>query len=100
PSLLLMDEPFGALAALSREKAKADLLQILSKEVQRSILFVTHSIEEAVYLSDRIIVFSPRPGKIKAVISVDLGQRRFERDIRSEPSFTNYCIDVRHHLVS
>ena len=95
-----MDEPFGALDALSREKAQADLLNILSKEAQRSILFVTHSIEEAVYLSDRIIVFSPRPGKIKGVIPVDLGQRRSEPDIRNESKFMNYCVDVRHHLVT
>lgn len=100
PSLLLMDEPFGALDALSREKAQADLLQILSREAERSILFVTHSIEEAVYLSDRIIVFSPRPGKIKSIIPIDLGERRFERDMRSESKFMNYCVEVRHQLVS
>jgi NitT/TauT family transport system ATP-binding protein len=100
PNLLLMDEPFGALDALSREKAQADLLQILSKETERSILFVTHSIEEAVYLSDRIIVFSPRPGKIKSIMSIDLSERRFERDVRSEPKFLSYCVDVRHQLVS
>jgi NitT/TauT family transport system ATP-binding protein len=100
PSLLLMDEPFGALDALSREKAQSDLLQILSSEAERSIVFVTHSIDEAVYLSDRIIVFSPRPGKIKSIIPVDLGVRRFERDVRTESKFTNHCIDVRHDLIT
>jgi NitT/TauT family transport system ATP-binding protein len=100
PSLLLMDEPFGALDAMSREKAQSDLLQILSNEAERSILFVTHSIDEAVYLSNRIIVFSPRPGKIKAVIDVDLGTRKFEKEIRSERKFTDYCIEVRQRLVS
>ncbi|HZW56522.1 MAG TPA: ABC transporter ATP-binding protein [Nitrososphaerales archaeon] len=100
PSLLLMDEPFGALDALSREKAQSDLLQILSKDMERSILFVTHSIDEAVYLSDKIIVFSPRPGKIRELIQVDLGTNRFERDIRSEQKFSAYCSEVRRHLIS
>ena len=100
PTLLLMDEPFGALDALSREKAQSDLLQILSRDTERSILFVTHSIEEAVYLSDKVVVFSPRPGKIKELVQVELGSRRFERDIRSEQRFASYCTEVRHHLIS
>ncbi|HKW05222.1 MAG TPA: ABC transporter ATP-binding protein, partial [Nitrososphaerales archaeon] len=82
PSILLMDEPFGALDALSREKAQADLLQILGRDQGRSILFVTHSIDEAVFLSDQLVVFSPRPGQIREVLNVELGSERWKRDTR------------------
>ena len=99
PSILLMDEPFGALDALSRERSQADLLQILSKDKERSIIFVTHGIDEAVYLSDKVVVFSPRPGKIKDVISIDLGKERWARDIRSTSKFTEYCSEIRQTLL-
>ncbi|MCL5068822.1 MAG: ABC transporter ATP-binding protein [Thaumarchaeota archaeon] len=99
PSILLMDEPFGALDALSRERSQADLLQILSKDRERSIIFVTHGIDEAVFLSDKVVVFSPRPGRIKEVFTIDLGKERWMRDIRSTPQFTDYCSDVRKTLM-
>lgn len=99
PSILLMDEPFGALDALSREKAQADLLRILSKERERLIIFVTHSIEEAVFLSDRVVVFSPRPGRVKNIVSIGLGPDRWVKDIRTEPKFTKYCAEVRKSLL-
>lgn len=100
PSILLMDEPFGALDALSREKAQSDLLQILGGDQERSILFVTHSIDEAVFLSDRVAVFSPRPGQIRQVLNVELGPERWTKDIRSDPKFTLYCSEVRRLLMS
>ena len=98
PSILLMDEPFGALDALSREKAQADLLQILSRDKERSIIFVTHSIEEAVFLGDKLVVFTQRPGRIKNVLDVDLGTERWLRELRGDQKFTEYCTNVRENL--
>ena len=99
PSILLMDEPFGALDALSREKAQSDLLKILSSDQERAILFVTHGIDEAVFLSDKIVVFSARPGKIRNVLEIDLPKRRWEGDLRSNSKFTEYCKQVRQLLI-
>ena len=69
PGLLLMDEPFGALDEMTREKMQADLLRIVA-ETAAAVVFVTHSIPEAVFLSDRIVVMSPRPGRITDIVAV------------------------------
>jgi NitT/TauT family transport system ATP-binding protein len=98
PSILLMDEPFGSLDALSREKAQVDLLRILSEDRERSVLFVTHDIDEAVFLGDRVLVFSRRPGMIREVIDTKLGDRRWETDIRANPEFGHYCARARSLL--
>jgi NitT/TauT family transport system ATP-binding protein len=98
PSVLLMDEPFGSLDALSREKAQTDLLRVLTEDKERSVIFVTHNIDEAVFLGDRVFVFSSRPGKIKGIIDVDLGSQRWAGDVRSERNFTDHCIRVRERL--
>jgi NitT/TauT family transport system ATP-binding protein len=75
PAVLLMDEPFGSLDAQTRNKLQQELLQIWeSKKI--TILFVTHSVDEAVYLSDRIAVMTSRPGRIKEMIDVDLPRPR------------------------
>ncbi len=89
PSLLLMDEPFGALDALTRDEMAAELLRIWG-ETRKTILFVTHSIDEAVLLSDRVIVLTPRPGRVGLVIDIDLPRPR-PTDIRYDPRFVRYA---------
>ncbi|HWQ68077.1 MAG TPA: ABC transporter ATP-binding protein [Methanospirillum sp.] len=82
PDLLLMDEPFGALDAQTRNKMQAELLTIWEKK-KKTILFVTHSVDEAVFLSDKIVVLSPRPGKVRAIVPVTIPRPRD----RTEPAF-------------
>jgi NitT/TauT family transport system ATP-binding protein len=86
PPLLLMDEPFGALDALTRAQLQIDL-QSIWQSSRKTVVFVTHSIEEAVFLSDRVIVMTPRPGRVREVIDIDL-QRPRGLDAREHPAFT------------
>jgi NitT/TauT family transport system ATP-binding protein len=96
PALLLMDEPFGALDEMTRERLNLELLRIWSG-LGSTIIFVTHSISEAVFLSTRVVVMSPRPGRITRVIPVDLGQpRSFET--REDPRFFELVTEVREAL--
>jgi NitT/TauT family transport system ATP-binding protein len=96
PPLLLMDEPFGALDEMTREHMQAELLRICG-ETSTSVVFVTHSIPEAVYLSTRVVVMSPRPGRITDLIDVDLGPRR-DVDTREDPAFFKKVTEVREAL--
>jgi len=73
PEIIFMDEPFGALDAITRMKLQDDILNI-SKEQKKTIIFVTHDIEEAIFLADRIVVMTPNPGKIKSIVKVKLRQ--------------------------
>jgi NitT/TauT family transport system ATP-binding protein len=96
PALLLMDEPFGALDEMTRERMNMELLRIW--EASRStVVFVTHSIAEAVFLSTRVVVMSPRPGRISNLITVDLPQPR-KATTREEPRFFELVTDVREAL--
>lgn len=96
PPLLLMDEPFGALDEMTREHMQGELLRICAA-AQTTVVFVTHSIPEAVYLSDRVVVMSPRPGRITDVIDVDLGTARDE-DTREDDLFYKKITEVREAL--
>jgi NitT/TauT family transport system ATP-binding protein len=96
PALLLMDEPFGALDEMTRERLNAELLRIW--EASRStVVFVTHSIAEAVFLSTRVVVMSPRPGRISKVIPIDLPQPRTAAT-REDPRFFELATEVREAL--
>jgi NitT/TauT family transport system ATP-binding protein len=96
PPLLLMDEPFGALDEMTREHMQSELLRI-RQETFTTIIFVTHSIPEAVYLSDRVVVMSPRPGRITSIIDVALGTDRTE-DTREDEHFYERITEVREAL--
>jgi NitT/TauT family transport system ATP-binding protein len=96
PPLLLMDEPFGALDEMTREHMQVELLRICA-ETGTSVVFVTHSIPEAVYLSDRVVVMSPRPGRITDIVSVDLGDQR-DDDTREQGEFFKKITEVREAL--
>ncbi|HEV8019762.1 MAG TPA: ABC transporter ATP-binding protein [Candidatus Lustribacter sp.] len=99
PRYLLMDEPFGALDPLVREFMQIDLLKLLDAE-RRTIVFVTHSVDEAVFLSDRVIIFRAHPGSILEALDIDLPPRRFENDeaIKASPAFVNYRNTIWHLL--
>ena len=94
PEILLMDEPFSALDEFTKEKLQEDLLRIWSK-TNKTVLFVTHSIAEAVFLSDRICVLSPHPGRLSAVVDVNLPRPR-TADMRSSPEFGELVTKVRY----
>jgi NitT/TauT family transport system ATP-binding protein len=98
PEILLMDEPFAALDAQTRELMQAELLRIWS-EARKTVLFITHQIDEAIYLSDRVIVMSARPGRILADIQIDLPRPR-ELDIKRTPEFGKYSEEVWQLIAS
>ncbi len=97
PAILLMDEPFGALDEMTRERLNLELLSACG-ETAATVLFVTHSVPEAVFLSSRVVVLSPRPGRIERVVDVDLPRPRDEKT-RALPRFFELVTTVRAHLV-
>jgi NitT/TauT family transport system ATP-binding protein len=96
PRLLLMDEPFGALDEMTRERMQVELARIVAQS-GAAVVFVTHSIPEAVYLSDRVVVMSPRPGRITSVVDIPFGKERPEL-LREEREFFAKVTEVREAL--
>lgn len=98
PSILLMDEPFGALDEITRERMQVELLNIWGDAgSETTIIFVTHSIPEAVFLSDRVVVMSPRPGRIETIVPIDLPRPR-DMTTRESPRFFELVTQVRESL--
>lgn len=98
PKILLMDEPFGALDALTREHMQEELLQIW-RRTKKTILFVTHSVEEAVYLSTKVVVFSERPGQILSCVPSSFSNGNKEAKMRKVKSLEKF-IQLREHILS
>ncbi len=86
PDILLADEPFAAIDAMTREAMQSELERIVSKTGQ-TVVFITHSIDEAITLADRVVVISFRPGRIKEIVKVDLPRPRFDRDLKMLPRY-------------
>jgi len=93
PSVLLMDEPFGALDAITREKLQRDIADILARQ-PKTILFITHNMDEAIFFSDRILVFGTRPGRIIEEVTVPFARPRTVDVVRASRQFT----ELREHL--
>jgi len=96
PPLLLMDEPFGALDAITRDEMNLELLRIWS-ESTKTVLFITHSIPESVFLGDRVIVMTPRPGKVAEILNIDLPHPRATA-VRDDGKFIGYVKRIRERL--
>jgi NitT/TauT family transport system ATP-binding protein len=96
PSILLMDEPFGALDEMTRERLNMELLNLWS-QTGTTIVFVTHSIPEAVFLSDRVVIMTPRPGRIEHIVQVDLPRPR-GAELREDDRFFHALAEVRSRL--
>jgi NitT/TauT family transport system ATP-binding protein len=93
PAVLLMDEPFGALDAHTRTRLQNDLLQIWERD-RKTVLFVTHSVEEAVFLSDTVVVLTRAPGRIKQVIDIDLPRPRRRAELLLDARFQKYVVEI------
>jgi NitT/TauT family transport system ATP-binding protein len=93
PRILLMDEPFGALDAMTREAMNLELMRLWSDQ-RKTVLFITHSIPEAVLLGDRVVVMSPRPGRVSAIVDVDIARPRNLKTMAA-PRFAALCDEIR-----
>lgn len=95
--ILLMDEPFGAIDAQTRELMQEDLMRIWQDE-QKTVIFITHDLDEAVLLADRVLLMSRGPGKVREVIPVDLPRPRFDYDVRGHANFAKVRAHMWHEL--
>jgi NitT/TauT family transport system ATP-binding protein len=98
PSVLLMDEPFGSLDAMTKDELNLELLRIW-RETEKTILFITHDLNEAVFLSDKVVVLSPRPGEIVDEIEIDLPRPRSD-ETRSTDEYVKLSTGVHKHFKS
>jgi NitT/TauT family transport system ATP-binding protein len=96
PKVLLLDEPFGALDALTREKMNLEL-QSIAAATRATVVLVTHAINEAVFLADRVLMLSPRPGRVRSLTSVPFARPR-RLDLETEPAFQDIARELRHQL--
>ncbi len=99
PPFLLMDEPFGALDLITRDRMANELLQIWSSTPGTTVMFITHSIPEAILLSDRVVVMSARPGRVIKTVDIELPRPRTEA-VRESPGFYKYENELRRLLVN
>ena len=93
PEVLLMDEPFGALDAHTRTRLQKDLLNIWERD-RKTVLFVTHSVEEAVFLSDKVVMMTRSPGRIRQVIDIELPRPRRRTELLLDPRYQKYLVDI------
>src|SRR6195952_2604049 len=93
PAVLLMDEPFGALDAHTRTRLQNDLLNIWERD-RKTVLFVTHSVEEAVFLSDKVVVMTRAPGRIKQIVEIGLPRPRRRAELLLDPRYQKYVVDI------
>jgi NitT/TauT family transport system ATP-binding protein len=93
PEVLLMDEPFGALDAHTRTRLQNDLLEIWERD-RKTVLFVTHSVDEAVFLSDRVVMMTRSPGRIRQIIDIDLPRPRRRTELLLDPRYQKYVVDI------
>ena len=97
PAVLLMDEPFGALDAHTRTRLQNDLLNIWERD-RKTVLFVTHSVDEAVFLSDRVVVMTRSPGRIKEVVEIDLPRPRRRSELLLDPRYQKYVVEIERMI--
>jgi NitT/TauT family transport system ATP-binding protein len=93
PEVLLMDEPFGALDAHTRKRLQNDLLNIWERD-RKTVLFVTHSVEEAVFLSDRVVMMTRSPGRIREIVNIDLPRPRRRSELLLDPRYQGYVVEI------
>jgi NitT/TauT family transport system ATP-binding protein len=93
PEVLLMDEPFGALDAHTRTRLQNDLLNIWGRD-RKTVLFVTHSVEEAVFLSDKVIMMTRSPGRVRQIVDIDLPRPRRRTELLLDPRYQKYVVDI------
>lgn len=97
PGTLLMDEPFGALDAHTRKQLQNELLQVWDQD-RKTVMFVTHGVDEAVFLSDRVVVMSGSPGRIQAVVDIDLPRPRQRAELLLNERYQNYVLEIERMI--